>query len=181
MQTFGQKVKKTSSISRFLRPATYIYMGPLWFLRRLYLQLVGWEEFQNWSDWDEDISSTMVALQVGQKLGQAALTLRCEVCPWSEQIFGMGNFNCNLWTSSKNLDIFQNRICFWFFERKQMLQPSNRSSLSQFIPNLLCYKKPLEATHSIHTSLINAMPMVGYTWCMWCKYCIWCNWYIQYA
>ena len=41
-----------------------------------------------------------IELQIEQKPGHSA-TLWSEVCPGSESIFGMGNFNCNLWIPAK--------------------------------------------------------------------------------
>ena len=47
-------------------------------------------------------SKTMegIELQIEQKPGHSA-TLWSEVCPGSESIFGIGNFNCNLWIPAK--------------------------------------------------------------------------------
>ena len=41
-----------------------------------------------------------IELQIEQKPGHSA-TLWSEVCPGSESIFGIGNFNCNLWIPAK--------------------------------------------------------------------------------
>ena len=94
-------------------------MGSLWFLRHVgttfsanssWFGIGSRMKWSKWLRWVYIGHNGCIAVCV--KTGSGCSTLTSEVCPGSEQIFRMGNFNCNLWTSTENLDIFWNHICF---------------------------------------------------------------------